>query len=110
MTDKELFEKILDLFNFEVSPFSDMLEEIQLIDKHSKLEVFFYDGKRGDRIVGVKDECDFIRLLGLIKIFGVFLYPQTKKNPFFGCRSKEEIIIKLDLMFDNDNNLWEINI
>lgn len=100
MTDKELFNRLLDLFKFDVDPWSYKIGELHIIEKHSRLEVFFYDGIRGDRIVNIKNEHDFIRLFGAVKTFGSF--PKAKENPFFGCRSKEEIIIKMDMMIDVD--------
>ena len=96
MTDKELFKELLGMFKLEVGQVNTKAGELHLLEQHSKLEVFLYDGSKGDRFVHIRDEHDFIRLLGLAKFIGPSLKPE--KNPFFGCKSKEEICINLDLM------------
>ena len=100
MTDKQLFNELLDLFKLEIDSWSAKKGELHLLEQYSHLEVFFYDGKKGDRFVHIKDEHDFIRILGQIKMFGSF--PKIKENPFFGCKSKEEICIKLDMVLNKE--------
>lgn len=97
MTDKKLFKTLLDLFKLEVDKWAAKRGEFHLLEQYSHLEVFFYDNVKGDRFV-FTDEHDFIRLLGAVKTFDSF--PKSKENPFFGCKSKEEIIIRLNLMLD----------
>lgn len=96
MTDSCFAAKLLDLFKFEVDGSAVKKGEFKMRDKNTHLEVFLYDGKKGDRIVHLKDEHDFIRLLGQVKMF--MSNYEDKHNPFFGCKSREEICIRLDLM------------
>jgi len=96
MTDSCLAAKLLDLFKFEVDGNASKKGEFKMRDKNAHLEVFLYDGKKGDRIVHLKDEQDFIRVLGQVMMFRANY--EDVHNPFFGCKSREEICIRLDLI------------